>query len=180
MAWTFISMDFVEGLPKSGNKSVILVVLDRLTKYAHFVSLTHPYTAQTIAQVFMDNVFKLCGPPAAIVIDRDMVFPSKVWQDIFKSMKVSLQFSTAYHPQTDGQTEQVNQCLESYLRCMVFMEPKKWSSWLSPAEWWYNTNYHTSLQITPFKALYGYAPPMIIEVRIPGPESPTIDFIAQK
>jgi hypothetical protein len=101
-------MDFVEGLPKSGNKSVILVVLDRLTKYVHFISLTHPYTAQTIAQVFMDNVFKLCGPPASIVIDRDMVFPSKVWQDIFKSMKVSLQFSTAYHPQTDGQTEQVN------------------------------------------------------------------------
>jgi hypothetical protein len=63
---------------------------------------------------------------------------------------------------------------------MVFMEPKKWSSWLSPAEWWYNTNYHTSLQITPFKALYGYAPPMITEVRIPGPESPAIDFIAQK
>jgi hypothetical protein len=105
MAWTFISMNFVEGLPKSGNKSVILVLVDRLTKYAHFISLSDPYTAQTIAQVFMDNVYKLHGPPAAIVTGRDMVFSSKIWQDIFRSMKVSLQFSITYHPQTNDQTE---------------------------------------------------------------------------
>jgi hypothetical protein len=98
LVWTFISMDFIEGLPKSGTKNIIMVVVDRLTKYAHFIALSHPFTAQSVAQVFIDNIFKLHGPPAAIVTDRDKIFSSKLWQDIFKSMKVSLDFSTTYHP----------------------------------------------------------------------------------
>jgi hypothetical protein len=89
MAWTFINMDFVEGLPKSGNKNAILVVVDRLTKYAHFLPLAHPFTAQSVAQLFMDNIFKLHGLQVAIVIDRDKIFTSKLWQDMFKALKVS-------------------------------------------------------------------------------------------
>jgi hypothetical protein len=150
-------MDFIKGLPKSSNKNVILVVVDKLTKYANFIALSHPFYAQTVAQLFIDNVFKLHGPPVAIATNRDRIFTSKLWQDIFKFMKISLQLSSTYHLQTDGQTERVNQCLESYLRCMAFMEPKKWSAWLTLAEWWYNTNYNTSLQTTPFQALYGYS-----------------------
>jgi hypothetical protein len=115
MAWTFISIDFVEGLPKSVAKDAILVVVDRLTKYAHFLPLLRPYTAQGVAHLFIDNVIKLHGPPAAIVTERDRVFTSKLWQDIFKSMRVTLQFSTTYHPQTNEQIERVNQCLEAYL-----------------------------------------------------------------
>jgi hypothetical protein len=157
MAWTYISMDFIKGLPKSSNKNVILVVVDKLTKYANFIALSHPFYAQTVAQLFIDNVFKLHGPPVAIATNRDRIFTSKLWQDIFKFMKISLQLSSTYHLQTNGQTERVNQCLESYLRCMAFMEPKKWSAWLTLAEWWYNTNYNTSLQTTPFQALYGYS-----------------------
>jgi IS30 family transposase len=105
----------VEGLPKSSNKNAILVVVDRLTKYAHFLPLAHPFTAQPVAQLFMDNIFKLHGLQVAIVIDRDKIFTSKLWQDMFKALKVSLHYSSTYHPQSDGQTERVNQCLENYL-----------------------------------------------------------------
>jgi hypothetical protein len=156
------------------------VVVDRLTKDGHFIALSHLYTANTVAQLFIDNVFKLHGPPVAIVIGRDRIFTSQVWQHIFKLMKVALHYSSAYHLQSNGQTERVNQCLKNYLRCMAFLEPKKWISWLSLAEWWYNSNYHTSLKCTPFEALYGYPPPLISEVMIPGPESPALDFLKQK
>jgi transposase InsO family protein len=122
-----ISMDFVEGFPKSHGKDVILVVVDRLTKYAHFLPMSHPYSVHTIAQLFIDNIFKLHGMPTAIVTDRDCIFTSKLWHEVFAALKVDLRFSTAYHPETDGRTERVNQCLEQYLRSMAFMEPKKWS-----------------------------------------------------
>jgi hypothetical protein len=107
---------------------VNLVVVDRLTKYVHFIAMAHPYIANTIAQVFIDNIFRLHGQPIAILTDRDRIFTSQLWQGIFKSMKISLQYTTAYHPQTDGQSEMVNQCLENYLRCIVFLEAKKWLS----------------------------------------------------
>jgi hypothetical protein len=112
-----VSMDFIEGLPVSDNCSVIVVVVDRLTKYAHFFATKHPYTAQTIAQLFLDNVVKLHGLPQTVVTDRDPIFLSKFWQGLFKLYEVKLAMSSAYHPQTDGQTERVNQCLEMYLRC---------------------------------------------------------------
>jgi hypothetical protein len=128
----------------------------------------------------MDNIFKLHGPPAAIVTDREKIFIGQLWQHIFKSLKVTLQYSFAYHPQTDRQTERVNQCLEAYLRCMVFLEPKKWTAWLPLIEWWHNTNYHTSLKSSPFEALYGYKPPMIFEVMVPGPNSPSLQFLYEK
>jgi hypothetical protein len=175
IAWSFISMDFIEG-----SKNVILVVGDRLTKYAHFLALSHPFTAQIVAQVFINNIFKLHGPPTIIVTHRDIIFTNKLWQNIFKSMRVTLQFSIAYHPQIDGQTERVNQYLKNYLRCMVFLEPKKWLSWLPLAEWWYNTTFHTSLKYTPFEALYGYPPPLLSEVLIPELESPVVEFLVQK
>lgn len=122
-----------------------------------------------MAQAFIHNIIKLHGVPIAIVSDRDRIFTSNMWKDIFKAMKVELRYSSAYHPQSDGQTERVNQCLENYLRCMTFHEPKKWTSWLSLAEFWYNTAFHTSLQISPFQALYGFPPPQISELAIPGP-----------
>jgi hypothetical protein len=98
MAWTFISMDFIESLLKSSNKDVILVVVDRLTKYAHFIALSNPYTSSSMAQLFIDNIFRLHGPPVAVVIDRDRTFTSQLWQHIFKAMKISLHYSSAYHP----------------------------------------------------------------------------------
>jgi len=167
MAWTHISMDFIEGLPKSNQKNVILVIVDRFTKYAHFLTLSHPYSVQDVITLFTDNVLKLRGPPSVIVSDRDRIFTSQLWQAVFKSMQVDLHFSSSYHPQTDGQTERVNQCLENYLRCMCFCAPKRWFHWLSLAEWWYNTTYHTSLNMTPFQTLYGFPPPMVAETVLP-------------
>ena len=97
-----LSMDFIEGLPKSQGYNVILVVVDRLTKYAHFMAVKHPYTAASIAQIFMDNVVRLHGLPQSIISDRDTIFVSAFWKELFKLYRVKLAPSTAYHPQSDG------------------------------------------------------------------------------
>jgi transposase InsO family protein len=103
--WSELSMDFVEGLPKSKGKNVILVVVDCLTKYAHFLALAHPYNAQDVAKLFMDNIKKLHGLPNSIVSDRDTIFTSKFWQELFSSLNIQLHLSSAHHPESDGQTE---------------------------------------------------------------------------
>ncbi|TQD92478.1 hypothetical protein C1H46_022039 [Malus baccata] len=159
--WTDISMDFICGLPNCKGKSVILVVVDKLSKYAHFIALGHPYTAAIVAQEFVDNVFKLHGMPLTIVSDRDTLFLSAFWKDFFKLQGSKLCMSLGYHPQSDGQTEVVNRCLETYLRCFTSFQPKKWLQWLAWAEWSYNTSYHSSTKFTPFEIVYGVTPPHI-------------------
>ena len=118
-------MDFTEGLPLSHGKDVIFVVVDRLSKYSHFLPLKHPYTTLEVAQVFMDNVFKLHGLQKTIVSDRDPIFTSKFWQGLFNIYGTKLLMSSAYHLQTDGQTKVVNRWLEQYLRCMTGDKPKE-------------------------------------------------------
>lgn len=157
-AWQMISMDFVEGLPKSHGKDCILVIVDRFTKYCHFLPLAHPFSAQVVAKLFFDNIYKLHGLPDSIVSDRDRVFTSGFWQELFKLSKVSLCMSSSYHPQSDGQTERVNQCLETFLRCFVHACPSKWLDWLTAAELWYNSSPHSAIGCSPFEALYGYTP----------------------
>jgi hypothetical protein len=121
--WTVVSLDFIEGLPRSGGHDVILMVVDKFSKYAHFVALTHPYTALTIANAYMKNIFRLHGLPLAIISDRDRIFTSTVWQELFKPSQTQLRLSSSYHSETDGQKERVNQCLEGYLRCAVHSCP---------------------------------------------------------
>ena len=157
-AWTIVTMDFIEGLPKSATYDTILVVVDKFSKYAHFLPLKHPFTALHVAKLYMSHVFKLHGLPQAIISDRDRIFTSSLWQELFKLSQTTLRLSSSYHPQTDGQTEHVNQCLETYLRCAVHACPKNWYHWLALAEYWYNTSYHTSLGLTPFEVLYGHKP----------------------
>lgn len=129
--WEDISMDFIDGLPNSNGKTTIFVVVDRLSKYAHFVPLSHPYTAVTVAMSFFDNIFKLHGMPKTIVCDKDLAFTSLFWTELFALNGIRFNFSSAYHPQTDGQSEVVNRTLEMYLRCFTSSQPKLWLKWLS-------------------------------------------------
>ena len=160
--WVDVSIDFIEGLPKSRGKDTILVVVDRLSKYAHFLALAHPFTAAVVAQLYFEHIFKLHGLPKTIVSDRDKIFLSSFWQELFTLQQVDLHMSTAYHPQSDGQTEVVNRCLEGYLRCMTGEKPVEWVLWLPLAEWWYNTNWHSSIGLTPYEVVYGQPPSLHI------------------
>jgi hypothetical protein len=160
--WSDISLDFVEGLPLSHGHSVILVVVDRLSKYAHFISLAHPYTAVKVARLFIDNILKLHELPTSIVSDRDPIFTSHFWKELFKQQGTTLKMSYSYHPQTDGQSEVVNKCLENYLRCFTQDRPKQWVLWLPWAEFWYNTTWHSSIKMTPYEAVYGQPPPKLL------------------
>lgn len=151
-------MDFIEGLPKSNSYDVILVVIDRFSKYAHFIPLSHPFTALQVAQAYMNQVYKLHGLPQSIISDRDKLFTAKFWQELFRLSDTQLQMSSAYHPQSDGQTESLNQCVEAFLRCTVHACPRLWSKWISLAEYWYNTAFQSALGRTPFEVLYGQQP----------------------
>lgn len=157
-AWQVVSMDFIEGLPKSGRYNCILVVVDKFSRYAHFIPLSHPFSAADVALAYMDNVFKLHSLPEQIISDRDRIFNSQFWRQMFTLTGTTLSMSSSYHPETDGQTERVNQCLEGYLRCFAHACPTKWIQWLSLAEFWYNTSMHSALGKSPFEVLYGHAP----------------------
>ena len=107
-AWHTITLDFVEGLPNSRGYSCIMVVVDKLTRYAHLIPLAHPFKALQVATAFMTHVYKLHGLPYALVSDRDKVFTNLLWKEMFKQAGTKLRMSSAYHPQTDGQTERIN------------------------------------------------------------------------
>ena len=156
-------MDFITGLPISKGFSVIFVVVDRLSKYGHFAPLRSNYTAQQVAETFVHMVVRLHGFPRSIVSDRDRIFTSAFWQHLFKLQGTTLKMSSTYHPQTDGQSEALNKCLEMYLRCFVFDNPRLWVSFLPWAEFWYNSSYQTAIGMTPFKILYGRDPPALLK-----------------
>ena len=158
-------MDFVEGFPRVSGKSVVLTVVDRFSKYAHFIALGHPYTAISVAQAFFDNIVRLHGFPCSIVSDRDPVFTSSFWSELFKLAGIKLRLSSAFHPQTDGQSEVTNRVLGVYLRCLAGDRPKQWLRWLPWAEYCYNSSYHTALQTTPFEVVYGRSPPTLASYR---------------
>ena len=120
-------MDFITGLPTSTKQNdAIMVVVDKLSKFAHFISVKSTCKAINITRVFMNEIFRLHGMPKEIMSDRDMKFTSNFWKSLMASLKTNLLFSTAYHPQTDGKTERVNQILEDMLRMHVMHQPKKW------------------------------------------------------
>lgn len=148
-------------------KDVVFVVVDRHNKFVHFMPLAHPYTASKVAILFFQNVFKLHGLPFSIVSNRDPVFTSHFWQELMKLQGVQLAMSSAYHPPIDGQTKVFNKSLEHYLRAFATDRPTTWVEWLPLAEFWFNTNFHVSIKMTPFEALYGYPPPILFD-HIPG------------
>lgn len=157
-AWKVVSLDFIEGLPKSQGYDTILVVIDKFSKYSHFLPLAHPFSALSVAHLYFNNVYKLHGLPEALLSDRDRIFTSTLWKELFKLTDTQLLMSSSYHPQTDGQTERLNQCLEAFLRCSLHSCPKQWHKWIPLAEYWYNTAFHSALGCSPFEALYGHPP----------------------
>jgi hypothetical protein len=141
--------------------------VDRLSKYAHFIALSHPYIAVTVARVFVSQIFKLLGMPSSIVSHRNPIFTSVFWREFFRLQGTSLNMSSSYHPQTNCQSEIVNKCLGNYLRCSTLDRPKQWSTWLPWAEYWYNTSWHSSIRMTPYEAVYGVPLPRLLTY-VPG------------
>lgn len=158
MVWNELSMDFITQLPSSRGFTVIFVVVDRLTKTAHFGALPMNYTAEKVAHLFISMVVKIHGFPQTVVSDRDTAFLSKFWNELFRLSGTNLKYSTAYHPQTDGQTEVTNRGIEQYLRSFVHEKPSGWYDFLPWAEYSYNTSYHSGLRMSHFQALFGRLP----------------------
>lgn len=125
--WEEISMDFIEGLPASDGKDKIFVVVNRFTKYAHFMAIKKIDTTKKIADMFCKNIYKLHGFTKVIVSDRDARFKGNFWKHFCQQARISHNKSSPYHPQTDGQTEVVNKCLETYLRYFVTNKQNKWT-----------------------------------------------------
>jgi len=132
------------------------VVVDRLTKYAHFCALSHPFKSNTVVTAFMETIQKLHGNPKIVVSDRDPIFTGTFWTELFSCLGTQLAHNSSYHPQSNEKTEIVNKFLEGYIRCFVSNKQTQWVKWLPPDERWYNTSFHTAAKMTPFMELYGY------------------------
>ncbi|GJW24370.1 reverse transcriptase domain-containing protein [Tanacetum coccineum] len=154
--WENITMDFITKLPRTRNgHDAIWVVVDRLTKSAHFLAICEDYSTEKLARLYTDEIVARHGVPVSIISDRDARFTSRLWQTFQKALGTRLDMSTAYHPQTDGQSERTIQTLEDMLRACVIDFGGSWDVHLPLAEFSYNNSYHTSIRCAPFEALYG-------------------------
>jgi hypothetical protein len=154
--WDDISMDFIVGLPLTARKKdSIWVIMDRLTKTAHFIAVHTTYSVQQYADIYMDQIVRLHGIPKTIISDRGTQFVARFWELLHECLGTKLIRSSSYHPHTDGQTERINQILEDMLRARILHFDKSWDNCLSLAEFSYNNSYQASLKMAPFDALYG-------------------------
>jgi hypothetical protein len=154
--WEDISMNFIVGLPKTAKGfASIWVIIDRLTKIAHFLPVKTKYPVLAYAELYIARILSLHGVPKTIVSDRGPQFVSKFWEELHKSLGTKLLHSLKYHPQTSGQTERVNQILEDMLRACVLEFPQKWDDFLPLVKFSYNNSYQESIKMPPFEALYG-------------------------
>ena len=156
--WSSVSMDFITDLLLSNVYDSIFVVVDRLTKMAHFISCKKTSSSEDTTRLFLDNVYCYHGLPDDIVSDQGTQFVSKFWRSLFDILKVEIKLCLAFHPQTDGQTERVNQVLKQYLRCNINYQQDNWTEYLPLAEFAYNNTLHASTQKTSFFSNYGYHP----------------------
>ncbi|GJY08571.1 putative reverse transcriptase domain-containing protein [Tanacetum coccineum] len=154
--WERITMDFITKLPRtpSGYDS-IWVIVDRLTKSAHFIPMNEKYKMEKLTRLYLKEIVCRHGVPVSIISDRDPRFASRFWRSLQKSLGTNLDMSTAYHPETDGQSERTIQALEDMLRACVIDFGSGWDKHLPLAEFSYNNSYHASIKAAPFEALYG-------------------------
>ncbi|GJS14511.1 putative reverse transcriptase domain-containing protein [Tanacetum coccineum] len=154
--WDKITMDFITKLPRSKSRhDTIWVIVDRLTKSAHFMAIREDYSTERLAKLYIDEIVARHGVPVSIISDRDGRFTSRCWQTVQKALGTRLDMSTAYHPQTDRQSERTIQTLEDMLRACVIDFGGSWDVHLPLAEFSYNNSYHSSIRCAPFEALYG-------------------------
>jgi hypothetical protein len=154
--WEVVTMDFITGLPRTSKlHDSIMVVVDKLTKYAHFMPLKTTHKAVDVVDILIKEVARLHEIPKTIVSDRDPKFTLNLWKGLFKGFGTNLNFSIAYHPESDGKTERVNRVIEDILRMYVMDKPSRWEDYLHLVEFAYNNGYHASLKMSPFEALYG-------------------------
>ena len=164
-AQTYISVDFITKLPLVQGYDVILVVIDRFTKIAHFIPTTERTSAEGLAWLFRDNIQKLHGLPDSIILDRGPQFATEIMKELNQMLGIDTKLLTAFHPQTDGQTERMNQELEQYFRIFINHRQKQWPEQLETAEFIYNNKVHTGTKVSPFQANHGQNPRMGFELR---------------
>ena len=156
--WESIAMDFITGLPVSNGFNAILVVIDRLTKMAHFMPTHDTVDAPGLAKLLQDNIWRLHGIPSSIISDRGSLFTSIFWKSLSKLLKTEINLSTAFHPQTDGQTERTDAALEQYLRIYSNYQQDNWVDLLTTAEFAFNNTVSATTGMTPFFANYQQHP----------------------
>jgi hypothetical protein len=145
--WEFVTMDFITKLPRTNEQhDSIIVVVDKLTKAAHFVRVKITHKEANIVDVYMKEIYRLHGIPKTIVSERDPEFTSKFWKGLFNGFGTNLNFSSAYHPKSDGQTKRVNQLIEDMLRIYVMDKPSKWEDYLHFIEFSYKNGCQASLK----------------------------------
>jgi hypothetical protein len=159
--WQWIQSDFVGELPKSNGFNTIYVVSDRLTKMAHFILTTTDISTPDLMKLHICHVWKLHGIPLIHGMDHGSTFTANFMKSIYKDLGIELQFSTAYHPQTQGQVENNNKWMEMYLRMFCSHRQDDWADLLLTAEFAYNNHHHLSINMTPFFANYGYHPTLM-------------------
>ena len=154
--WDHITMDFVVGLPKTrSGRDAVWVIVDRLTKSAHFLAINMTFSLDKLARLYVNEVVSRHGVPMSIVSDRDPRFTSRFWKQLQRALGTKLNFSTAFHHQTDGQSERTIQTLEDMLRACVIEFTGSWDEHLPLIEFAYNNSYHSSIEMAPYEALYG-------------------------
>ena len=175
--WSHLTVDFITKLLVVAGKDAILVVCDRLSKMTHFVATTEGTSAEGLARLFQDNVWKLHGLLESVVSDRGPQFVAKLMRELNRMLGIKTKLSTAFHPQTDGQTEQMNQELEQYLRLFVEHRQKDWLEWLASAEFTINNKTHTATKMSPFMANYGKEMRMGGDIRRKGRVESATEFV---
>ncbi|XP_030066604.1 exocyst complex component 1 [Microcaecilia unicolor] len=175
--WEDLSMDFITDLPLSQGNTVIWVVIDRFSKMAHFIPMKALPTVANLSVSFITHIFRLHGLPQRIISDRGSQFTSRFWRALCSAFGVTTLFSSAYHPQTNGMVERVNQTAKAFLRAYSNQRQDDWATLLPWAEFAYNNNLHSASQTTPFSTIYGHhprLPPPVFPAEVPPQVQPTV------
>ena len=175
--WLHLTVDFIMKLPVVAEKDAILVVCNRLSRMTHLVAMTEGTTAEGLARLFQNNVWKLHGLPEGIVSDRGPQFVAELTKELNRMLEIRTKLSTTFYPQTDGQTEWMNQELEQYLQLFIEHRQKDWLEWLVAAEFAVNNKVHTATKVLPFMANYGKELRMGGDIRRKGKVESAMEFV---